>query len=205
MTPPAPTVRAASPADLDTTGQVLGAAFDDDPVINWIVRQDARRPEAIRTLFREVTRHAYIEADETYVLDDGTGAAVWRPPGVSEPEAPALEDVWPEIVGDRGIEHLSVLGSIMALHHPEAPHFYLFAVGVHPAHQGGGRGSALLRTVLDRCDREAIPAYLENTKEQNLTFYERHGFRSLASEHLPDAGPPMWFMWRDPAAAGARA
>lgn len=199
MTAPAPTVRPASRADLEAIGEVLGAAFDDGPVVNWLVRQDERRPEAIRAVFREVTRHAYIEAGETYLLDDGTGAAVWRPPGVLEPEAPALEEAWPEIVGERGLEHLRAIGPISERHHPSAPHFYLFAIGVDPGHQGGGRGSMLLRAVLDRCDREGIPAYLENSKERNLQFYERHGFRSLASERLPDGGPTMWFMWREPA------
>ena len=198
MTRPPPAVRHATTEDLDALGAVLGAAFDDDPVLNWLVRQDDRRSEAIAALFREVTRHAYIEAGETYLLEDCSGAAVWRPPGVEEPEAPGLEAEWPDIVGERGLDHLRATGPVMDRHHPTAPHFYLFAIGVDPEAQRGGRGSALIRHVLDRCDREAIPSYLENTKERNLPFYEAHGFRTLATESLPDGGPPMWFMWRDP-------
>ncbi|MEZ4503216.1 MAG: GNAT family N-acetyltransferase [Dehalococcoidia bacterium] len=201
MTQPLPAVRYATVEDLDALGAVLGAAFDDDPVLNWLVRQDERRSEAIAALFREVTRHAYIQFGETYLLEDGSGAAVWRPPGVTEPETPALEAEWPEIVGPRGFDHLRASGPVMARHHPAETHAYLFALGVDPEAQRGGRGSALIRHVLDRCDREGMPAYLENTKERNLPFYEGHGFRTRATESLPDGGPPMWFMWRAPGAS----
>ena len=66
-------VRHATTEDLPAIGRVLGAAFDDDPVINWIVRQDGRRREAIELLFGEVTRHAYVDQGETYITADEGG------------------------------------------------------------------------------------------------------------------------------------
>ena len=65
---------------LDAIGRVLGAAFDDDPVINWFVLQDERRAAAIERLFREVTRFAYLPNGECYITSDELGVAVWRPP-----------------------------------------------------------------------------------------------------------------------------
>ena len=45
--PEAPSaVRRASGADIATVGDVLAAAYDDDTVINWFVRQDGRRRDA---------------------------------------------------------------------------------------------------------------------------------------------------------------
>jgi len=52
--------------------------------------------------------------------------------------------------------------------------------------------------VLDRCDREGRPAYLEATNEGNQRLYLRHGFEVTAEITLPD-GPTMWPMWREPA------
>jgi len=69
-------VRAATAADLLAIGRVFGIAFDDDPVINWIVRQEARRAWAIETLFRKVTSYAYLDEGEIDLLADGSGAAV---------------------------------------------------------------------------------------------------------------------------------
>ncbi|MFD0534677.1 GNAT family N-acetyltransferase [Actinomadura luteofluorescens] len=65
--------------------------------------------------------------------------------------------------------------------------------------QGNGLGAALLRSRLDRCDTEGLPAYLESSKERNVPYYERFGFRVTRELPLPGKGcPPVWLMWRDP-------
>jgi GNAT superfamily N-acetyltransferase len=83
-------------------------------------------------------------------------------------------------------------------HHPQEPHWYLLYVGVTPASQGSGVGSAVMQPVLDQCDREHLPAYLEATCERNRALYRRHGFIDRDLLPLPDGGPPMYPMWRDP-------
>ena len=82
-------------------------------------------------------------------------------------------------------------------HHPHDPHLYLGVLGVDPARQGSGVGSALLVPGLELCDREGLAAYLETGRERNLAFYGRHGFRVTESIRLP-AGPQVWLMRRDP-------
>ena len=42
--------------------------------------------------------------------------------------------------------------------HPEEPHWYLAIIGSDPEARGGGFGSALMRSRLDRCDAECAPA-----------------------------------------------
>jgi GNAT superfamily N-acetyltransferase len=86
---------------------------------------------------------------------------------------------------------------MMADVHPAEPHAYLFLIGTRPDRQGAGLGSALLRHVLERCDREGTPAYLEATTAGSRRLYLRHGLAEVGVIQLPD-GPPMWRMWRDP-------
>ncbi len=81
--------------------------------------------------------------------------------------------------------------------HPHEPHYYLPFLGVEPASQGRGIGSALMRPILERCDREGMPAYLEASSERNRALYERHGFELIEEVRLPGGGPPMWRMWRE--------
>jgi ribosomal protein S18 acetylase RimI-like enzyme len=192
-------IRKATEADVESFGRILGAAFEDDPIINWIVRQDGRRREAIETLFREVGRYAYLSDGECYVTADGSGAALWRPPDVPEPEPPELGPVWAEVLDPLRPDNSNLLGDAMNAKHPAETHFYLFSIGVLPEGQGSGTGSALMRAALDRCDREGIAAYLENTNERNMTFYERHGFKMTERVDLPDGGPSFWSMWREAA------
>ena len=82
-------------------------------------------------------------------------------------------------------------------HPPEPDHFYLAAIGVSPAGQGQGIGGALLAPVLEICDRDAVPAYLEASKFANIDYYSRHGFRLTGEITLP-RGPTVYPMWRDP-------
>ena len=81
--------------------------------------------------------------------------------------------------------------------HPVEPHWYLGVLGTGPAHQGRGVGAALLQPVLEKCDREGIPAYLESSKATNIGYYERFGFAVTGEITLRD-GPTVWPMWRDP-------
>ena len=82
--------------------------------------------------------------------------------------------------------------------HPAGEFYYLHFIGVHPAHQGKGFGSALLGDVLrQRCDAEGRPAYLEATSRDNVRLYERHGFVAL-QPFGPEGAPPLTPMWREP-------
>ena len=78
-------------------------------------------------------------------------------------------------------------------------HFYLQGLGTDPDRQGEGLASAAMQPVLDRCDREGIPAYLESTKQTQrrvLRAPRLRGHRVRATSPL--GGPPLWLMWRDP-------
>jgi GNAT superfamily N-acetyltransferase len=87
--------------------------------------------------------------------------------------------------------------------HPRTPaHWYLPIIGVARARQGRGFGAALLRPVLERCDHDGTPAYLEASTARNRALYERHGFKVVEECRYAADGPPMWRMWREPRPAG---
>lgn len=78
--------------------------------------------------------------------------------------------------------------------HPSDPHWYLGTLGVEPAEQGRGVGTALLRHWLARVDADAAGAYLETDRSDNVAFYQRAGFR-LAQE-AEVLHTRVWCMWR---------
>jgi ribosomal protein S18 acetylase RimI-like enzyme len=90
------------------------------------------------------------------------------------------------------------LVSLVEARHPKLPHYYLGGLGTDPQWQGRGLGSAVMGPVLDICDRTAVPAYLESSKEANLGFYRRHGFEVTDEVSVPDGSVRLWLMWREP-------
>ena len=58
--------------------------------------------------------------------------------------------------------------------------------------------TAVLSPSVARCDAAGEPAYLESSKERNVPFYERHGFKVTREVTISGGGPTLWLMWRDP-------
>ena len=55
-----------------------------------------------------------------------------------------------------------------------------------------------MRPMLERCDGEGVPAYLESSTERNRALYERNGFAMTERFHMPGRGPVVRSMWREP-------
>jgi GNAT superfamily N-acetyltransferase len=92
------------------------------------------------------------------------------------------------------------LVQIVESRHPKTPHYYLGGLGTDPAWQKRGLGSAVLAPVLEICDRDGVPAYLESSKESNIAFYERQRFELIDEVSVPGSSVRLWLMWRDPLA-----
>jgi ribosomal protein S18 acetylase RimI-like enzyme len=71
-------------------------------------------------------------------------------------------------------------------------------LGTEPARQGHGIGSALLDTVLAQVDEAGDAAYLESSKERNVSLYARFGFEVIDEHRSKLGSPPIWRMWREP-------
>ena len=193
------TIRRAVAADEHDVGRIIYEAFFDDPTMRWIT-PDPERRAAIGPAMFELYASAFVPLGETYVTGDRSGAALWAPPGVqpvAEEDAEAFGRRAAEIVGPDA-ERLFELEAVFEAHAPSPRTGTLQLVGTVPEHQGQGIGSVLLSAVLDRCDREGAPAYLESTSPQNQRLYERHGFVATGTM-APTGGPPLTAMWRDPA------
>ncbi|MDX6555832.1 MAG: hypothetical protein QOD86_2027 [Miltoncostaeaceae bacterium] len=192
-------VRRAGAADEATVARVVAAAFHDDPVGRWLVPDEERRRRLFPEFFRGHAR-AFIAHEETHLDAAGTGAALWLPEGRELfADAAAERELGAEVARILGAdaERAFRLDEILHAHVPAEPHLLLQILAVVPEAQGRGIGSALIRTVLERADREGVPAYLEATSERNRALYERHGFVFRGAIPVPD-GPTLHAMWREP-------
>ena len=199
------TVRPADAGDVTALSAALAQAFASDPVMNWLLPQRTRRT-ARRELMFTLELEAYVLPQGGLVLtaDDGRGGLAggclalpphrWRMPKAMDGRTAAR---WLRALGTR-LSRASRAQRAMEEHHPAEPHYYIRWVGVRPALQGQGLGSALMRPVLERCDSDELPAYLEASSARSAALYERLGFVHLGVLELPDGGPPVWPMRRPP-------
>ena len=196
----APAVRTADRADVDPLSATLARAFDDDPVMQWFFPVESVRRRRLPRFMAALTRTAALPHRHVYTTDGWHGGALWNPPGTWRTTLAGQLRLAPAMVGHLGTRLPRALKafSLIEKHHPHAPHWYLLTLGTEPRLQGRGIGSALMAPVLERCDREGVPAYLESSKESNIPFYKRHGFEVTGQVDLP-GGPSMWPMWREPA------
>lgn len=190
-------VRRAEVADGALVGEILAQAFFDDPVITWAFPDDDRRRELLPDVF-SVFVEGFLPAGEVRITADPIGAALWMPPVAAAADEDPEEMVRRiEALIGAGAERFLELVALMDEHHPHEPAYYLLAIGVRPASQGTGVGSALMRPVLEQCDRDGVAAYLEATSERSRKLYERHGFEAIG-RFAPTGAPPLWPMWRVP-------
>ncbi len=192
-------------AQIRVAAEVLARAFDDSPIMQYLLPKPRARIIGMRAFFIAglVDAHKHGEAWVATVDGDVAGAAVWLPPGSYPPGSGRqarqmlhLAAVAPVAFGSlfRAVRYLRAVEA----EHPKAQHWYLATLGVDPAHQGRGYGNTLLDAVLTRTDEAGMPTYLETDKESNLAYYSRHHFTVMDTVVPMAGGPTTWTMWRDP-------
>jgi ribosomal protein S18 acetylase RimI-like enzyme len=193
-------VRKAALQDVPALTEILVRAFDADPWMGWVLLKDERRTERATALMdwfiRRSMPHGHI-----YTTTDRTGTALWMPPGKGEmnllQQLAFVFDLAP-VTGLRRLPTRMIGLQAFQEKHPKQPHWYLALIGTDPSFQGKGIGSALMQPILQVCDEEGIPAYVETGNERNLPFYERYGFKVMQPFQFPFSGPQVWLMWREP-------
>jgi GNAT superfamily N-acetyltransferase len=197
-------IRTADEGDRELVVRLLDEAFQGDPVSGWVFPGEEYRRTTHHKLMAAFTEIVFAEG-RIDVTEDGTACALWLSMPAGDHGGDPAEDDGPAHVRaavDPDNERVELIGRLTSEIHPSGrAHAYLWMIGVAPAHQGEGLGTALITSVLDRCDREGLPAYLEASNARSRTLYERLGFELTGDPlDLPDNGPRMWPMWREPQA-----
>jgi GNAT superfamily N-acetyltransferase len=198
--PRAALIRKATADDVPALARSLAQAFFDDPVFAWMLPEASDRLQRAERGFAFYLRKVYLPHEECYTIDGLGGAALWLPPGAWHLGLLAQVRLLPGMIAATGSRLPRILRALATVesNHPKAPHLYLAFVGLEPAMQGRGLGTALMKPILDRCDEEGLPAYLEASTPRSRACYLRQGFEVTEEFSFPKGGPPSWRMWRPP-------
>ena len=187
---------------LDEASAVLARAFFDDPAWVWLLPDPERRARLLPWLFRigfDITA-----ADVYATAGPVFGAARWLPPGRAPMRVGAtlralvttplrLGGATPQFLAyGRAVEALRAEATAGA-------HWYLAGIGVEPAARRQGIGGAAARCPGSPPPSATVcPAVLLTNNEDNLSFYEGHGFRTVREGETPKDGPHAWAMVKRP-------
>ncbi|MCW2093420.1 UNVERIFIED_ORG: ribosomal protein S18 acetylase RimI-like enzyme [Rhodococcus erythropolis] len=200
------TVRMGNQNDLGSVANVLSAAFQDDPVMQWLWPDASDRVPRLTRLYKTIVLRQHFPAQTVDVAQDEAGniggVALWaRPDKWKTPRTTQLA-MMPGLVRAygswAGLQRGAQLEASTEQSHPLTPHWYLATIGTDSEVRGSGFAHALIRSRLNTCDQEKSAVYLESSNPANLPYYRRFGFEVSAEISIPDGGPVLWGMWRPP-------
>jgi GNAT superfamily N-acetyltransferase len=171
-------VQAATAAEEAAVIAVLTLAFASDPATRWTWPEPKAYLEAFPRFAKAFGGAAFGRGSAHRI--GFAGAALWLPPGADSDDA-AIGALMQATAHEQTAVDGPQIMQQMASYHPREPHWYLPLIGIDPAYQGKGLGSALMRHATDICDRDGVPAYLESSNLRNVPLYERLGFEALGT------------------------
>ena len=189
------TIKKVASAEQDNAVSAIVKAFSADRAARWMYPESQQYREHFQSFVKAFAGTAF-EHGSADIVDGYLAAALWLPPGI-HPDEEAMGKLIRSTVLESDQANVFALFQEMDRYHPAEPHWYLPMIGVDPAQQRKGYGSALLQHALARCDRENKFAYLESTSPRSVQLYQRHGFELLGTIQV-GTSPQLFPMLRKP-------
>jgi ribosomal protein S18 acetylase RimI-like enzyme len=192
--------------DVGVVASAIARAFAwHEPWGGWALPDPADREARLRDLVADDLRSRFLPRGECWTIG-GFCATLWIPPP-SEPGAAVFEARRGEAeyaaYGDRA-RALRAGDALVASLHPGGEHWYLDAIATDPRYRRRGLGARLLDHDLAIRDERGQACALDTHTPANVAFYERRGFEVVAEATLPEGGPDLYVMVREPGAGRRR-
>ena len=193
------------PGQREQAVQLLVRAFLEDDAYKFVFPSLEERTRSLGRYWDAVLEYSLI-LGQVYTTRDLHGVACWLPSGsffaslwaVARTRFAAYRAMLSfSKEAQRRFVALGRYSEEIKKQFAPTPHLLLGLLGVDPVSQRQGIGTRLLLDGLSICDAKGLPCYLD-TGENNLAFYQKHGFAIVHSGRVPDGGPGVWAMLRMP-------
>ncbi len=168
-----------------TSAHLLARAFQDDPLMVYVLPNAQRRRRLLPVLFRIVVGYC-LRYGVIYSTPGLEAVICCLPPGqtttIGRLARVSLSGP-PFQLGLTGLRRFLRASSASDQAHKQAApgaHWYIWALGVDPACQGHGFGGQLVQTVLRQARAQGLPCYLDTENPRNVPFYGQFGFRQVS-------------------------
>ena len=188
-----PVIRKLDPSQLEAASNALMMGFSTDPFQRWLMPDPTIYYKNFKKWTINTCKQSFLE-EGVFGDENNYGTAVWFPPGFDIDFADVSE-TYKEIPKDRKAEAFKMFDMMGESRVHDA--WYLEYLAVDPLKQGLGLGSSILKESLKVIDEAGEAAYLESSNPQNMSLYERFGFRFLKKIQI-GSSPQINIMFREP-------
>ena len=186
-------IRKLDPSQLEAASNALMMGFSTDPFQRWLMPDPTIYYKNFKKWTINTCKQSFLE-EGVFGDENNYGTAVWFPPGFDIDFADVSE-TYKEIPKDRKAETFKMFEMMGESRVHDA--WYLEYLAVDPSKQGSGLGSLILKESLKVIDELGEAAYLESSNPQNMSLYERFGFRFLKKIQV-GSSPQINTMFRQP-------
>ena len=190
--------------DIDRATEIATEAYRDYPLHNWFTK--GTYDEVVSNLSMKVSFKTMIKDSILYAdSEEMNGVAAWIPFGYTGIKTlPFLMKGGLKLIFHAGP---GIIGRLVSYEEYAMKQkkeltgnydWYLYNLFVKKDAQGKGIASKLLRPMLQFCDDERMPAYLETNKEANVAIYQHYGFELMKEEMIPKTPVTHYAMVRYP-------
>ncbi|KAK8814229.1 hypothetical protein WA158_008091 [Blastocystis sp. Blastoise] len=177
-------------------------AFQNEPFSQTIIRRDEKHTWAEETMWKTVVDitvekgnyHAWVDQNYRSAIiwseDKKHSEASWF---YKLKKVPSLYKV---VGGFKQAYKIIHAFQKLRKHQYKGHQIYVYVLGVVTNAQHMGLGSTILKKLMDYADDNNLPITLETSTENNVRFYEKHGFIVLEKREFLKEGPPVWLMLR---------
>ncbi|EPX70953.1 N-acetyltransferase [Schizosaccharomyces octosporus yFS286] len=183
------TAQRVAAKDYKRAASVLVEAFYDDPVSLYLCH--CSNDKEYRKLLQDMMEYivyAHIMRGMVLQADDFSGISLWMGPGNNMDDWYSIlrSGMWRlnyqlDAEGRHRFfrEFLPILHDTKAeiLQQRDDSSWYLVYIGILPNKQGKGCFRRLVQPIMDLCNQQNLPIYLESSHPHNRAIYEHFGFR----------------------------
>lgn len=177
--------------DVPRAAEVLSASFFDYPIFVYLIPDAVKRRRRLTQVFGFLVRLGLAHGEVLAPSERIEGVSVWyRSEHAHSSPLMALRAGLLGLflrLGPSGAWRLirvSALKSRARIRLLSGPYCLLDMIGIDPSLQGQGLARTMIETKLLELDRERVPCYLETSRREMASYYQRFGFEMVHEYRL---------------------
>lgn len=171
-------MKEATLADKTKIVSILTDAFDDNSSVNYIVKQDEKRIERIKSLM-DYSYEMCVKYGKVYLSDSENACALVLFPELKKDNFWTISkdvELIAKSIGFSNILKALKRESLIKKAQLKNNIYYLWFIGVDSANQNQGIGSELLNGLVNEAKQMGRTVCLETSTERNIPWYKKNGF-----------------------------